>query len=81
MESGVNMEGGPDSKLMINVSGDIGKVAGAEAGAGSAMVSMMADVGVDVQLMVPGALVLMQTWWGRNEWRRLQDWFCLHVWL
>ena len=54
MECGVNTEGGPDSKLMINVSRDIGRAAGAEVGVGSAMASTAADAGAETWSIMVG---------------------------
>ena len=44
-ESGVNMEVGTDLKSVVDMSGNVGVAAGAEAGAVSAMVSVAVDMG------------------------------------
>ena len=50
MESGADMEVGRDSKSTVDMSGNIGVVAGAEVGTGSDM----ANVGVETGSMVVG---------------------------
>ena len=51
MEGGVDTKVGTDLKLTVDMSGNIGGVVGAEASAGSAMASMVADAGVETGLM------------------------------